>query len=95
MSKPDGEATAPPPSRVRGNDWRDLEPPRLGAWQPSRAVSVVIPYYDRPDALRLVLVALTAQTYPLDLIQVVIADDGSDPVYLRRAPTCRAGRCAK
>jgi GT2 family glycosyltransferase len=41
-------------------------------------VSVVIPYYNQPHQLALVLEALTAQTYPRDRMEVVIADDGSD-----------------
>jgi GT2 family glycosyltransferase len=43
-------------------------------------VSVVIPYYNQPRQLSLVLEALTAQTYPANRMEVVIADDGStDP----------------
>lgn len=41
-------------------------------------VSVVIPYYNQRRQLALVLEALTAQTYPRDRLEVVIADDGSD-----------------
>ncbi|ETD31410.1 glycosyltransferase [Williamsia sp. D3] len=40
-------------------------------------VSVVIPYYNQQRQLNLVLKALTAQTYPQDRLEVVIADDGS------------------
>ncbi|MDJ0392865.1 glycosyltransferase [Rhodococcus sp. G-MC3] len=40
-------------------------------------VSVVIPYYEQPRQLALVLEALTTQTYPRELIDVVVADDGS------------------
>ncbi|UCZ91066.1 glycosyltransferase family 2 protein [Gordonia sp. WA4-43] len=40
-------------------------------------VSVVIPYYEQPHQLSLVLEALTAQTYPPDRLEVVVADDGS------------------
>ncbi|WP_189339346.1 glycosyltransferase [Williamsia muralis] len=40
-------------------------------------VSVVIPYYNQRRQLDLVLKALTAQTYPRDRLEVVIADDGS------------------
>nr|WP_296765716.1 glycosyltransferase [Rhodococcus sp. (in: high G+C Gram-positive bacteria)] len=40
-------------------------------------VSVVIPYYEQPRQLGLVLEALTAQDYPRELLDVVIADDGS------------------
>lgn len=40
-------------------------------------VSVVIPYYEQPRQLASVLEALTHQTYPSHLVQVVVADDGS------------------
>lgn len=40
-------------------------------------VSVVIPYYDQPRQLDLVLAALTLQDYPPEKIDVVVADDGS------------------
>ncbi|MFE0750885.1 glycosyltransferase [Gordonia sp. NPDC058843] len=40
-------------------------------------VSVVIPYYNQPRQLALVLEALTAQSYPADRLEVVVADDGS------------------
>ncbi|ORI13907.1 glycosyl transferase [Rhodococcus sp. 1163] len=46
---------------------------------PSRCpvVSVIIPYYDQPSQLSLVLAALAEQTYPADRLEVVVADDGS------------------
>ncbi|WP_072803428.1 glycosyltransferase [Rhodococcoides yunnanense] len=40
-------------------------------------VGVVIPYYEQPRQLSLVLAALAAQNYPLDRLDVVVADDGS------------------
>lgn len=40
-------------------------------------ISVVIPTYDRSDALRLTLQALAAQTLPLDAFEVILVDDGS------------------
>ena len=40
-------------------------------------VSVIISVYNRKDILAKTLAALTHQTYPLDLIEIVIADDGS------------------
>jgi glycosyltransferase involved in cell wall biosynthesis/Tfp pilus assembly protein PilF len=40
-------------------------------------VSVIIPTYNRKDALAKTLAALVHQTYPLSLIEVIIADDGS------------------
>jgi GT2 family glycosyltransferase len=44
---------------------------------PTPPVSVVIPYYNQPHQLALVLEALTAQSYPVEQMEVVIADDGS------------------
>ncbi|SIR90024.1 glycosyltransferase [Williamsia sterculiae] len=57
---------------VADNRW-DLAPP------PSRepTVSVIIPYYEQPWQLELVLTALSMQTHPADLIEVIVADDGS------------------
>jgi glycosyltransferase involved in cell wall biosynthesis len=65
--------------RVRDNDYGVLHPPTLGAWEPRLSVSVVIPAYRAQDKLDLTLAALMAQTYPARLLEVVIADDGSDP----------------
>ena len=57
---------------VPDNRW-DL----IGDAAPTPLVSVVIPYYNQPRQLALVLEALTAQTYPADRLEVVVADDGS------------------
>jgi GT2 family glycosyltransferase len=40
-------------------------------------VSVVVPHYEAPHDLDLVLTALELQDHPLDLLDVVVADDGS------------------
>ncbi|BBZ25988.1 hypothetical protein MMAD_02830 [Mycolicibacterium madagascariense] len=58
---------------VPGNRWDLL------AAEPSRAVrvGVVIPHYEQPAQLALVLRALELQDYASDLIEVVVADDGS------------------
>ena len=70
--------TAPvPPARIRGNDWRSLDPPPPEDFHPTIPVSVVIPYYEAPEALDLTLAALESQTYPRELFEVVIVDDGS------------------
>jgi cellulose synthase/poly-beta-1,6-N-acetylglucosamine synthase-like glycosyltransferase len=61
---------------MTGNDWSAIEVPELGAWRPVRPVSVVIPAYDCQPALDLVLAALARQTYPADLLDVVVVDDG-------------------
>lgn len=72
---------AQPPSAadVPTNRWDLLDVPDLGRWTPTRTVTVVLPYFNAPDALRLTLEALRHQTYPSHLLEVVIADDGSDP----------------
>ena len=64
---------------VAGNDWRALDVPDMGAWRPTLRVSVVIPCYQGQDELALTFAALAAQTYPGDLFEVVVADDGSSP----------------
>ncbi|MDO9457930.1 glycosyltransferase family 2 protein [Nocardioides sp.] len=62
--------------RVRRNEWQTLVPPALDAWEPTLAVSVVIPAYDAQRLLPAVLAGLAAQTYPAHLLEVVVADDG-------------------
>ncbi|MCW2917728.1 MAG: N-glycosyltransferase [Actinomycetia bacterium] len=65
--------------RIRGNDYGALLPAEFGRWEPTLSVSVVIPAYGSQHKLDLTLAALTAQTYPGHLLEVVISDDGSDP----------------
>lgn len=77
MSNPGDLDASPKAARVHGNDWRELDPPDLRAWEPTVSLTVVMPYYESPDELDLTLAGLNAQTYPSDLIEVVIADDGS------------------
>src|SRR5678809_217492 len=77
--------------RLLRNDWGPLQPPPIGGWTPSRTVSVVIPAYDCQDKLDLTLASLTAQTYPADLLDVVVVDDGSpQPLAL---PPIRPENC--
>jgi glycosyltransferase involved in cell wall biosynthesis len=42
-------------------------------------ISVVVPTYQRPNALRRCLRALTAQELPQEQYEVIVIDDGSDP----------------
>ena len=63
---------------VRRNDYGSLEPP-AGEWAPRLSVSVVIPAHGGQDKLDVALAALAAQTYPEELLEVVVVDDGSDP----------------
>lgn len=78
------------------NDWGRLTPPELGAWIPRLSVSVVVPVHVREgrgddEKLALVLAALSRQTYPRHLFEVVVVDDGSDPPC--RLPEIRPERC--
>ncbi len=45
---------------------------------PDLEVAVVIPVYNRAEVVARTLGALSAQTYPSELLTVVVADDGSD-----------------
>ncbi|GAA3411200.1 glycosyltransferase [Streptosporangium vulgare] len=73
------DRVAVPRARVRHNDYGSLLPPDLGEWEPRLRVSVVIPAHDCQEALDRTLAGLAAQTYPAHLMEVVVADDGSDP----------------
>jgi GT2 family glycosyltransferase len=64
---------------VHGNDWRTLDRPEIGSWRPTQRVTVVVPCYNGQEPLALTFAALARQTYPMDLLEVVVADDGSDP----------------
>lgn len=65
--------------RVRGNDYSILRPPELGSWTPHLKVSVVIPAYGGQDKLDLALAGLAGQTYPAELTEVLVVDNGSTP----------------
>jgi glycosyltransferase involved in cell wall biosynthesis len=41
------------------------------------SISIVIPVFNRPDLLGEVLEGLVQQTYPLDMMEVLVCDDGS------------------
>ena len=65
--------------RVRRNNWTTLDPPAVGSWLPTLPVSVVIPAHQGASTLPFVLAALAAQSYPKHLLEVLVADDGSQP----------------
>ncbi len=70
----------PPPTSVPYNDWRQVEAEPLETFTPTLPVSVVLPAYRTPAAtLARTLAALEGQTYPRDLWEVVLVDDGSQP----------------
>ena len=70
---------APGPARVEGNDWKSLDTTPLEGFEPRLRATVVVPYYQAPDALALTLAGLERQSYPRDLFEVIVVDDGSDP----------------
>lgn len=43
-------------------------------------VSVIIPHFDQPSALRLCLQSLARQTYPASCFEVIVADNGSSDI---------------
>ena len=71
--------TGPPPAGVRGNDWRSLAVAPIEIFEPETPVTVVVPYYEAPEALALTLAGLEGQSYPRELFEVIVVDDGSDP----------------
>ena len=78
--RPDAEgspSSTPPPAAVPYNDWRGIEVAPHEAFTPTRPISVIVPYYEAPGALSLLLAALERQTYPRGLFEVVVVDDGS------------------
>ena len=77
-----------PRHEVLGNDWSALVPEPDHLWTPTEQVSICIPTRDPGIGLTKTLQALAAQTYPHHLIEVVVADDGSQraPVIPKNLP---------
>lgn len=67
------------PTFLRGetNDYSSIEAAIDEHYKPERKVSIVIPTYNRKGVLEKNLAALVQQNYPHNLMEVVIADDGS------------------
>ena len=72
-------AAAPPPARVRGNDWRAVDPGPSAPAAPGEGVSVVVPSFEAPGELERTLAALERQSLPVDRFEVIVVDDGSEP----------------
>ena len=72
-----------PPLLGQGNDWTlfqravELRFPARSKPAYTLPVSVVIPVYNRREKLGKTIAALTHSSFPLSLIEIVIADDGS------------------
>ena len=76
----------PPPKGI-GNDYHHIVSKvkeNAESWSPKLRISIVIPLYNRKEMLGRTLAMISHQTYPLDLIEVVVADDGSsdDPISM-------------
>ena len=66
------------------NDWRGVNVAPLAAFAPALPVSVIIPCYQTPaETLARTLAALERQTYPRQLFEVVLVDDGGEPPLAR------------
>jgi len=61
------------------NQWHCLDVPAIGDWSPTAKVSVIVPTRDSPNRLSSLLQSLAHQTYPSDLLEIVVVDDGSEP----------------
>ncbi|MFZ0013587.1 MAG: glycosyltransferase [Acidimicrobiia bacterium] len=66
----------PKPLLAAENDYSSLLE-RVSA-QPELSVAVVIPVYNRTDLLQRTVAGLLTQSYPSNLLRVIVADDGSD-----------------
>ena len=71
----------PEPTSVRYNDWRQVDVPPADAFEPVDPVSVVVPYYQTPRETEKTLAALEGQSYPRELFEVVVVDDGSQSPF--------------
>ena len=69
----------PPPAAVRYNDWRQIAVAPADAFEPELPASVILACYAEQRKLERLLAALERQTYPLDLFEVIVVDDGSQP----------------
>ena len=77
----------PKPAIVEGNDWKSLATTPLERFEPCLRATVVVPYYQAPDALSLTLAGLERQSYPRHLFEVIVVDDGSDPPLAMSEPS--------
>lgn len=68
--------------RVRRNEWGALDVAPLGSGTPLPSVSVVVPAWNAGRLLPLVLAGLSAQTHPAHLLEVLVVNDGPEPLEL-------------
>lgn len=63
----------PPPARVPGNRWSAIAVPEIGAQSPRAELSVLVSGRDPDGLLALTLASLAAQSYPRELVEVLVA----------------------
>ncbi len=80
----------PTSTRVRANDWGSVVVPRVQELDADQTVTVVIPAFRSGGTLAYTLAALAVQSYPADLLEVVVVDDGENE--LDRLPEDRPER---
>ncbi len=64
---------------IKGNDWKSLEPSPIGEGTYIDQATIILPCYMGQEELALTFASLSKQTYPHDLIEVIVVDDGSEP----------------
>jgi GT2 family glycosyltransferase len=64
---------------VPHNRWDLIEVDELDRFVPELRVSVIVPHYQAVSELWTTLHALREQSYPQELTEVLVVDDGSDP----------------
>jgi len=64
---------------IKGNDWESLEPSPIGEGTYIDQATIILPCYMGQEELALTFASLSKQTYPHDLIEVIVVDDGSEP----------------
>ena len=85
-TEPSGaRAPSPPPARVPDNQWTRISPPDVGELRGQVALSVVLCGAHTAGSPALTLAALSEQTYPASLIEVVVAGDRDDSGELQDA----------
>jgi len=64
---------------VKGNNWKVLKPASIGEGVYKDRVTVILPCYMGQEELTLTFASLSKQTYPHDLLEAIVVDDGSEP----------------
>lgn len=64
---------------VAQNQWHRLDIPEIGAWSPKSRVSIIVPAKGNSIRVGTLVRSLGRQTYPPELLEIVVVDDGSEP----------------